>query len=205
MTPRDANLLPRLLQVLDTIENEAEIVQAVLQVRRILKNDRSSLTKLAENLSGTNAKTQVSMAEDRHEIAVRLRDLGLMLRFAAHPDRAIEAAFRRASTAMAQGTSVAGEDLRVCLACLRDLLKAKMRVDRDPLMGQPPMSYTTTQSPWFDQAARPGGPGMTEHAARRASMTEDMIRRMSDKLSDELMATMSGTASRMYRGGGRGT
>lgn len=123
MTPRDAALLPRLLLALDTLESEAEIVQAVLQVRRILRGEKSSLSKLAENIPKSIHADQISLSDDRQAVAVRLRGLGQLLSFARHPDRATDEALDRARAALLQGTSVAGEDLRVALACLRDLLK----------------------------------------------------------------------------------
>ena len=124
MTPRDAALLPRLLLALDTLESEAEIVQAVLQVRRILRGEKLSLTELAKNIpENITDHDQISMSDDRHTVAVRLRGLGHLLSFARHPDRATDEALDRARAALLQGTSVAGEDLRVALACLRDLLK----------------------------------------------------------------------------------
>jgi hypothetical protein len=124
MTPRDAALLPRLLLALDTLENDAEILQAVHQVRRILKGKGTSLSKLAENIASDDAP-KIAMADDRHDVRVRLRDLGMMLRFAQHPDQVTNQALQAARQGMVDGTPVAGEDMRALLACMRDLLKAR--------------------------------------------------------------------------------
>lgn len=123
MTPRDAALLPRLLLALDTMENDAEILQAIHQVRRILKGEETSLSKLAEKL--TDDVPKIDMADDRHDVRVRLRDLGMMLRFAQHPDQVTNQALQAARQGMVDGTPVAGEDMRALLACMRDLLKAR--------------------------------------------------------------------------------
>lgn len=125
MTPRDAALLPRLLLALDTMENDAEILQAVHQVRRILKGQGTSLSKLAEKIDGDDVP-KIAMADDRHDVRVRLRDLGMMLRFAQHPDQVTNQALQAARQGMVDGTPVAGEDIRALLACMRDLLKSRV-------------------------------------------------------------------------------
>jgi hypothetical protein len=161
MTPRDAALLPRLLLALDSLENDAEIVLAVRQVRRILSTERSSLSKLAQNITeNITVRDQISMNDDRQAVAVRLRGLGQLLSFARHPDRATEAALDRARAAMLQGTSVAGEDLRVALACLHDLLKNQAAPPQQPFHQAP--QYRFYRSP-MDTGGSPfgfGGPSV---------------------------------------------
>lgn len=128
MTPRDAALLPRLLLALDTLENEPEILQAVHQIRRILKSNDTSLSKLAKlaNSFTDDDAPKISMADDRHDVRVRLRDLGLLLRVAKHPDQVTDDALQAARAGLVEGTDVAGKDIRVLLACLRDLLKSNV-------------------------------------------------------------------------------
>lgn len=173
MNDRDARLLPRLLDVLNTADNEQELGMAVLQVRRILATDGKRITDLMKPAPA--AGDMIDLEDERQEIAVRLRDLGLMLRFAAHAEPEMAALLQQMAMALAAGKKVTHANVRVLLACLRDLIKGRLdeQRPRQPAY-RPPGFYPRTPGPYVDDpvsyTSSPGG-SMTR-AALEAMMEE---------------------------------
>lgn len=129
---RDAKLLPRLMAMLDTLTNEAELLSTLQRIRKIAGADYFAAlvadARPAEPLVLTHADLGVSR---------RLRGLGLMLRLVRHPDSATEMALQRTRDALVTGGAVAPADLTLTLACLRDLLEqARQRQASMVLAGQ---------------------------------------------------------------------
>jgi hypothetical protein len=116
---RDAQLLPRLLGILDDCdldETPGEALQAVQQVRRILGG--KGFQKLLEPV----AISEVKLDHPQHDVAMRLRGLGLMLRTARSvvPDN--NRALQAFTDALIDRKTIGADDLTVGLSCLRDLI-----------------------------------------------------------------------------------
>jgi hypothetical protein len=120
MNERDSRLLPRLIASLDTLDNEAEIVGAVRQIRRVAGADffRNLVPDVIPIVTD-----DVSLDHPDREIAMRLRGLGLILRLATHPHPDVSAALYRTREAMIAGTHVSRSDLLITVACLRDMIQ----------------------------------------------------------------------------------
>lgn len=124
MTPRDARLLPRLIEVMNTAENERELGMAVLQLRRILAADGREISDLLEEKKPAE---YLPLRDDRHEVFTRLRDLGRMLEFARHTDAEAQRVLQTVSVTLSSGGGeISFADMRLLLAAMRDLLKGRM-------------------------------------------------------------------------------
>ena len=121
MTPRDANLLPRLLLALDTLNSDAEISETVRQVRRILATDGRRVS----DLGGVNQplEDQITLADNRHWIASRLHALGTWMRNFQIEDARGHEVIERVRLAMIVGSMISGADLRETLAFLRVVIE----------------------------------------------------------------------------------
>lgn len=146
MTPRDARLLPRLIEVMNTAENERELGMAVLQLRRILATDGREISDLLEEKKPAE---YVPLIDDRHEVFTRLRDLGRMLEFARHTDPEAQRVLQTVSVTLSSGGGeISFADMRLLLAAMRDLLKARApNVVQHPHPSSPP---TTNSNSLYD-------------------------------------------------------
>jgi hypothetical protein len=116
MNSRDEQLLPRLIETLDTIENDHEIAQVVRHVRRI--TGERAFTRLFQRAD------TVDLDHPEHDVKVRLRTLGLVLRrvdvLCRYPT--IGRVIAQTADALVEGLTVPVRDLLLTLSMLRQFL-----------------------------------------------------------------------------------
>jgi hypothetical protein len=119
----DTRRVPRLLAILDSIETPAEIVATVHRLRKTL--GPGGFAKLA-----AEPDRLVSLKSPDHAIGVRLRALGLALRWARHSDPRVSEALQRTSYALAQAEALNLDDLLLALAFLDEAAEPRLPADR---------------------------------------------------------------------------
>lgn len=113
MSP-NKRLVPRLLDILDTVEQNGDVVATVFQLRRIL--GPGGFRKLLD----AQAPPKVTLAHDDHNVTVRLHTIGVNLRWAQHADPRINEAIQRLSYCLATSEPIDVNDLVLALAFLPD-------------------------------------------------------------------------------------
>lgn len=143
MNDRDARLLPRLIEILDSADNERELGMAVLQIRRIQAGEQKKVSDLLKLVAG-GQKQAMPIADNRQEVYWRLRDLGRVLNSVGHDDPEVMRVISVASARLQQGNGeISFDDLRQLLATMRDLYRelfARVGVPQTPPDGQRPGS-----------------------------------------------------------------
>lgn len=112
----DKRLLPRLLAMLDTLDDSNEIAVVVRHIRRIA--GPAAFSTLGDT---------VSCQTDEHSLTVRLRSLGIALSRMHEEGMTPQTAHAVAATSrgLMEGGTIRKSDLLLCLAVMRDLLEAE--------------------------------------------------------------------------------
>ena len=178
MNPRDARLFPRLIEVLNTADNERELGMAVLQIRRILATEGKQLTDL---LKPTPPSNLFNLNDDRQPVAVAIRELGGLLRFARHRLPETNALLGKMALALQMLGHVTHEDLRMLLSCISELIQVKINAEQER---RPFVQPDNTPYGGFRQ----GSPfASTSYTSTSRSFTHDTM----DELRDRMRETMA--------------
>lgn len=195
MNERDARMLPKFLAIIETSNQQGEVFQAIAQVTRILKTDGKRMEDLAgpQKFPPRTSQFDQSMADSClladhvHDIRTKLRDLGLLLRMAQHTDPYHQMAMDRAREALEIGGRIQGRDLRVLLASVRDLLRAKIKATQQPRQEAPTPSQRFYPGDPLHPDYRPGAhtytsanaqPDDTLTTAKLAEMMREALRKV---------------------------
>jgi hypothetical protein len=126
---RRDRLKTRLLEILDTVENEAEIAGVVIQLRQLLgQGGFAQLGAVAD---------QVVMIHPDDAIVTGLRALGFMLQWGQHSDTRVTDSMHRFGHALVNGEAVSRDDLILGLAFLPHAIspQEQLPIERFDLTG----------------------------------------------------------------------
>lgn len=173
MNERDKRLLPQLIQNLDSMDNDNEIAMTVRQLRRIQAGEPGAdgkPSKVSDLLVNSVQTESMPMADDRHGVFTKLRDLGRLLEMMSHPQPEARQSLLNVAYALQHTTPVTFQDLRMVLSVFRDVvrggLQAAARERQQPPEGH--YHYPGPDPAWGSRQGR--GPDMADLAAMAAQV-----------------------------------